>query len=81
MARFPDADPAHQIISVRESREWRRPMGRPRVSRLQQVDWHLKEMGMGQASAWGDGQTEALGVEGGCCDALFPVHAPIPDLT
>ena len=38
VAHFPDADPAHQILSARESREWRRPM--------QQVDRHLKEMGM-----------------------------------
>ena len=27
VARFPDDDPAHQILSVREPREWRRPMG------------------------------------------------------
>ena len=27
VARFPDADPSQQILSVRESREWRRPMG------------------------------------------------------
>ena len=27
VARFPDADPAHQILSVRERRERRRPMG------------------------------------------------------
>ena len=53
VARFSDADPAHQILSAREPREWRRPMGRPRASWLQQVDQHLKEMGMGQASAWG----------------------------
>ena len=53
VARFPDADPPHQILSVREPREWRRPMRRPRASWLQQVDRHLKEMGMGQASAWG----------------------------
>uniref|UniRef100_A0A8C4R3X8 Uncharacterized protein n=1 Tax=Eptatretus burgeri TaxID=7764 RepID=A0A8C4R3X8_EPTBU len=46
VARFPDADPAHQILSARESPEWRRPMGRPRASWLQQVDRHLKEMGM-----------------------------------
>ena len=52
VARFPDADPAYQILSARESREWRRPMGRPRASWLQQVDQHLKEMGMGQTSAW-----------------------------
>ena len=25
MARFPNADPAHQILSAREPREWRRP--------------------------------------------------------
>ena len=51
VAHFPDADPAHQILSAREPREWRRPMGRPRASWLQQVDRHLKKMGMGQASA------------------------------
>ena len=50
-ARFPDADPARQILSAREPREWRRPMGRLRALWLQQVDQHL--MGMGQASAWG----------------------------
>ena len=27
VARFPDADPARQILSAREPREWRRPMG------------------------------------------------------
>ena len=53
VARFPDADPAHQILSAREPCEWRWPMGRPRASWLQQVYRHLKEMGMGQASAWG----------------------------
>ena len=53
VARFPDADPAHQILSAMEPRESRRPMGRPRASWLQQVDRHLKEMGTGQASAWG----------------------------
>ena len=53
VARFPEADPAHQILSARESRESRRPMGRPRASWLKQVDQHLKERGMGQTSAWG----------------------------
>ena len=51
VARFPVADPAHQILSARESREWRSPMGQPRAPWLQQVDRHLKEMGMGQSSA------------------------------
>ena len=62
VARFPDADPAGQILSAREFREWRRPMGRPRASWLQQVDWHLKEMELGQTTALGGGQTEAPGV-------------------
>ena len=53
VARFPDADPAHQILSAREPCEWRRPMDQPRSSWLHQFDQHLKEMGMGQASAWG----------------------------
>ena len=53
VTRFPDADPAHQTLSAREPHEWRRPMGRPRVSWLQEVGQHLKEMGMGQVSAWG----------------------------
>jgi len=41
VARFSDADPTHQILSARESREWRRLMGRPHASWLQQVDQHL----------------------------------------
>ena len=78
VAHFPDADPAHQILSARESREWRRPMGRPRSSWLQQVDQHLKEMGMGQGICLWDGQTEALGVpaQSGCSDALLRCMLP-----
>ena len=53
VACFPGADPAHQILSVREPHEWRRPMGQPRALWLQHIDQHLKEMWMGQASAWG----------------------------
>ena len=53
VAHFPDADPAHQILSATEPREWRRPMGHPRSLWLHHVDWHLKELGMGQASALG----------------------------
>ena len=53
VARFPDADPAHHILSARESHECRRPMGRPRALWLQQGDQNLKEMGMGLASVWG----------------------------
>ena len=57
VAHFPDADPAHQILSARESREWRRPMRRPRASWLQPVDWHLNEMGWARhlPGGWPDG--------------------------
>ena len=63
MARFPDSDPAHQILAVRKPCEWRRPMGCACALSLKQVDQHLKEMGMGQASTGGDDQLEAPGVQ------------------
>ena len=69
VARFPDADPAHQILLAREPCEWRRPMGRPRALWLQQVDQHLKEMGMARRRPLEGTQKSAA-----------PVHAPIPDL-
>ena len=53
VARFPDAEPPYRILSAREPRGCREPTGRPRASWLQQVYNHLKEMGMGQAYAWG----------------------------
>ena len=53
VARFPDADLAYQILSAQEPCKWRRPKGRPHASWLQQVDQHMKEVRMGQASAWG----------------------------
>ncbi|XP_069978603.1 uncharacterized protein [Penaeus vannamei] len=30
LARFPQDDPAHQVVSVRDKPKWRRPVGRPR---------------------------------------------------
>jgi len=82
VAHFPHADPAHQILSARESLEWRRPMGRPRSSWLQQVDRYLKEMGMGQASAWGMASRRPCSTGGKWTQRrAAPVHAPIPDLT
>ena len=50
VAHFPDANPARQIVSAREPREWRRSKGHPSASWFQQVYRHLKQMGMGQAS-------------------------------
>ena len=79
---FPDADPAHQILSAREPHEWRRPTGQPRASWLQQVDWILKEMGMGQnlPGGWPDGGSWSTGGKWTQRRAA-PAHAPIPDLT
>ena len=81
MARFVDADPAHQILAAREPREWR-PIGQPRASWLQQIDQHLKEMGMGQAlsGGWPDGGPWSTGGKW-TQRCAAPTHAPIPDLT
>jgi len=67
------ADSAHQILSAMEPREWSWPMGRPRASWLQQVDQHPKEIGMGQASAWGVARRRPARVlaESGRSDALL----------
>ena len=81
---FPDADPAHQILSVREPREWRRPMSGALVSgatkclvvaaglRASQGD------GDGPGICLGNGETEAPGalVESGCSDALLQCMLP-----
>ena len=74
VARFPDADPAHQILSARESREWRRPM--------QQVDRHLKEMGMARylPGGWPDRGPWSTGGKWTQRRTVLS-HAPIPDLT
>ena len=82
VAHFPDVDPAHQILSARESHGWKRPMDRPHVSWLQQVDQHLKEMGMGQASAWGMVSRRPWSTGGKWMQRhAAPMHALIPDLT
>ena len=79
---FPDADPAHQILSVRKPREWRRPMRQPRVLWLQQVDRHLKEMGMSQASAVGMASQGLWSIDGKLTQRrTAPAHAPIPNGT
>ena len=81
VARFPDADPAHKILSAREPRECRRPMGRPRASWLQQVDHHLKEREMGQASAGGMARQRLLEYWRKVDAATRCLaHAPIPEL-
>ena len=52
VARYPEADPTSQVVSERDNPEWRRPMGRPQISWLRQVDascWELVGMGRGLA--------------------------------
>ena len=80
VACFPNADPAHQILRAREPREWRRPMGQTRAKWLQQVDQHLKEMGMGKPCAWG-WLVRGPWSTGGKWMQRQPAPAPIPDLT
>ena len=57
-------------------------MGQPHALWLQQVDQHLKEMGMGQASVggWPGGGPWSTGGKWMQRHAA-PAHAPTPDLT
>jgi hypothetical protein len=52
VARFPEDDPVRQILVARDPVGVRRPVGRPHLSWLRQIDGFLKEWGMGRASAW-----------------------------
>ena len=53
LARFPQDDPAHQVVSIRDNPGWRRPVGRPRKSWLGQIDQTCREeLEMGRVPAW-----------------------------
>ena len=53
VARYPEADPAHRVVSVRDNPAWRRPRGRPHSSWLGQVAVSCREvLGMGRDPAW-----------------------------
>ena len=53
VARYPEANPAYRVVSVRDNPTWRRPRGRPQKSWLQQVDASCWEsLGMGRELAW-----------------------------
>ncbi|XP_069970519.1 uncharacterized protein [Penaeus vannamei] len=43
LAHFPQDDPAHQVVSVRDNPGWRRPVGQPRKSWLGQIDQTCRE--------------------------------------
>ncbi|XP_069972047.1 uncharacterized protein [Penaeus vannamei] len=42
-APFPQDDPAHQVVSVRDNPGWRRPVGRPRKSWLGLIEQTCRE--------------------------------------
>ncbi len=53
MMRYPEADPAHRVVSVRDNPEWRRPRERPRNSWLEQVNRSCQEiLGVRRGPAW-----------------------------
>ena len=53
LARLPEVDPAHRVVSTRDNPGWRRPRGRPRRSWLEQIDQTChEEVGMGRGPAW-----------------------------
>ena len=53
VARYPEADLAYRVVSVRDNPTWRRPRGRPQISWLRQVDASCWEsLGMGREPAW-----------------------------
>ena len=51
VARFPESNPAYRILFEDHPEGWRRPRGRPKSSWLQQMDQHLRGMGLDQLSA------------------------------
>ena len=82
VARLPTEDPAHWILFRRDPRDWTLPRGRPRGSRLRQVeslrDWILPAQRL--PGRWSDGGRR-------CTVARWmrrrgaPTYAPTPDLT
>ncbi len=53
VARLPDVDPAHRVLSVRDNPEWRRSRGRPRNSWLRKIDSSCRDhLGMDRAAVW-----------------------------
>ena len=78
VARLPDVDPAHRVLSVGDNPEWRRPRGRPRNSWLGKVDRSCREMlGMGRGLAWGLARRDRPGWRRRVSEATRrPAYAP-----
>ena len=45
VARLPDEDPAHRILSCRDARGWTMPRGHPLASWLRQGEFYLRDTG------------------------------------
>ena len=54
VARFPQDDPVRRTLSARDPVGARRPVGRPQLTWLQQIDRFSREAWTGRVSAWGD---------------------------
>ena len=52
VARFPEGDPAHQILSCGDPPLWRRSRGRPPHTWLKQMDSYFAEVGTTREEAW-----------------------------
>ncbi len=78
VARLPDVDPAHRVLSVRDNPRWRRPRGRPRKSWLGKVDRSCRELlRMGRMVAWGIARRDHPGWRHRVSDATRPpAYAP-----
>ena len=78
VARLPDIDPAHRVLSVRDNPVWRRPRGRPRNSWLGKVDGSCRELlGMGRVAAWGLARRDRPGWRRRVSEATRPpAYAP-----
>ncbi len=78
LARLPDVDPAHTVLSVRDNPGWRRPRGRPRNSWLGKVDGSCRELlEMGRMVAWGLARRDRHGWSRRVSDATRPpAYAP-----
>ncbi len=73
VARLPDVDPAHRVLSVRDNPGWRRPRGRPRNSWLGKVDRSCLELlEVGRMVAWGLARRDRPGWRCRVSDATRP---------
>ncbi len=78
VARLPDVDPAHRVLSVRDNPEWRRRRGRPRNSWLGKVDRLCRDrLGIDRAAAWEFARGDPLGWRRLVSEATRPLaYAP-----